>query len=227
MTQLEVVLDIVMCFGWILTYTLVLIGSQKYKFPLIPLSTQFFITSLEIAVFLGFLAGSQSFSYPHLAYGYWAIIEVSIIYVSFRQRKIQDEQKMLYGVALFFMILVMNYLLKMDHGMLYFTYINTIVGMLFWLYYILDKKYPMNLFSLCIFLVKFLSDVLGGIVYYNELDALVCCIAIALPCIELLFIAIWLYRRFNKEKYDVFYDKYVKYLPKINLNVPGNATAHG
>ena len=220
MTQLELLLDALMCCGWITTYTLVLIGTKIYKFPLISLSTQISIASVEIAVLISFIVNKYIFNYAYFAYLYWSVIEVMIIFISLKQRNFTKEQKYKYWVTLIVLIIIMSFILKIDKGMLYFTYLNTIVGMILWFYYTLEKNYPIKPFVVAIFIVKMIADILGAIVYYNSYNNLVRFMSVFLPCIDLPFIILYFYRYFNQEKYNIFYDRFEKYLPKIKLYVP-------
>ena len=57
MENIRTYLDATMCLLWIVTYTLVLIGTVKYKYPLIPSVTQLIIAPFEFSVWLGFIIG--------------------------------------------------------------------------------------------------------------------------------------------------------------------------
>lgn len=57
-------LDIAMCFLWIITYTLVLIGTVKYRYPLIAPISQAIIAPFEFAVLIRFVIhGNLSLDY--------------------------------------------------------------------------------------------------------------------------------------------------------------------
>ncbi|MBQ7862794.1 MAG: hypothetical protein IJ349_11420 [Clostridia bacterium] len=218
MSTIERIIDIVVTFGWSATYTLVLVGSRKYKFPLMSLLAQLIIASLEIAIFIGFVLNDYKFDYVYFAYFYWSLVEIIIIFTSIKQKGFTNKKKYVFFIVLTVFTIVMSFLLKINNGMLYFALLNTILGMVVWFYYILDKKYPVKPFALAIFIVKLISDVLGTVVYINSHDTLVAVFTIILPCIDFLFIILYFYRRYNKEKYDAFYDKYERYLPKITIS---------
>ena len=114
----------------------------------------------------------------------------------------------------------MCFILKMDNSMIYFTHINTVAGMLLWFYHILDKNYPIKPISLLAFTFKLLSDILDKLVYYDPRKITVAFLSVFLPCFDAIFIIVYIYRYYNKERYDAFYDKFEKYLPKTVIYVP-------
>ena len=92
MSRIRVVLDSAMCMLWIMTYTLVLIGTIKYRYPMIAPITQAIIAPFEFSVlFLFHKLGLIELSYATLAYLYWAIIEVAIFRVIEKLRYIKEE----------------------------------------------------------------------------------------------------------------------------------------
>lgn len=81
-----------MCFLWIATYTLVLVGTIKYRFPLISPITQAMIAPLEFSVlFLFIKLDAFRLDYASMAYLYWSIIEIVIIIVMIRNGYIRKN----------------------------------------------------------------------------------------------------------------------------------------
>ena len=212
------IIDFLMTCCWMTTYTLVLIGSLKYKTPLISPITQAIIAPFELGVFLGFLFGflisNYVFNYVLLAYLYWTAMEIAVIIVIAKQ--IKPSKPKLTSYILFMILLtifVLIYVNIFDFGMLYGSYIHTIIGMVFWYIYILDPKYPMKPISLAVFIVKLVGDILGFIVYRNYDGILIFVIAITLPIIDLFFIITYFYRKKNEDKYINLYN--TKILPLL------------
>ena len=220
MTELQTVFDFFVCFGWILAYTLVFIGSKKYKFPLISVSAQTAIASFEIAVTIDCITSDATFNYAYIAYAYWAIIQISILVLSFKQRGFDIKKIQRCTLILVATTIVMYMILKIPNSMIYFANINTITGYFFWFYYIFDKNYPIKFFSVAAFVSKFVADILSVPVYFGLYGTVISVLNVSIPCLDFLFIILWIYRYYNADKYNVFFEKYEKYLPKIELYVP-------
>ena len=158
------VIDFLMTFSWIVTYTLVLIGTLKYKTPLISPITQAIIAPFEIGIFLGFLISDYNFNYVFISYLYWTIIEVIVIFVIAKQAKPSKPKLTLYILFIILLtVFVLIYVNQFSFGMLYGSYVHTILGMVFWYIYILDPKYPMKSITLTTFIVKLIGDILAFI----------------------------------------------------------------
>ena len=79
MSNIAVFLDALMCVFWIMTYVLVLIGTVRYRYPLISPVAQFFFITNEIAVLLFFFFNASNFSkYVIWAYICWTLIEIAV-----------------------------------------------------------------------------------------------------------------------------------------------------
>ena len=189
MNDLFVVLDIALCGLWILTYTLVLIGTIKYHYPLISPITQAIIAPFEWSVLFLFLKLEISITdYAFITYLYWGIVEIAIIYVILRMGYIKKKLIKPY-IALIVMVTgFMVYLVTIRQHMLSFSYINTFLGVLIWAKFIRNKNYPMKGFSLAIFATKFLADFLGAIVYYGDGIWIINIVSILLPVLDFCFI---------------------------------------
>lgn len=71
MAALRAILDLMMCCLWILTYTIVLLGTIKYNYPLISPVTQAIIAPFEFAVLYRYIIkGFLGFDYVSLSYIY-------------------------------------------------------------------------------------------------------------------------------------------------------------
>ena len=88
-----------MCVLWITTYTLILIGTVKYRYPLISPLAQGVIAPFEIMIAVLFaISGSLNLDYVSIAYTYWALIEIAIIVAILKLRFI-PKRKILPYVA--------------------------------------------------------------------------------------------------------------------------------
>lgn len=213
-------IDVIVCFLWNLTFTLIFIGTKKYKYPVIRPVAQIFSASIETAVAINIAIKSASFNYAAIAYWYWAVIELLIIFEVVKMNYISKDKIKPFFITLAVLTAIMLGFLQMPKGMLYFALINTIIAMTIWLYYILDKDFPISWFTLVTFIVKFVADALGTVVYFGQHDLFVAVMTVVLPIIDIAFFVVWFYRRFNEEKYNAFYDKYKKYLPETIVYTP-------
>lgn len=60
MSKITIALDMAMCVLWIVTYTLVLIGTIRYQYPVISPITQAIIAPFEFCVAVSFLRGDNA-----------------------------------------------------------------------------------------------------------------------------------------------------------------------
>ena len=196
MENIRTYLDATMCLLWIITYTLVLIGTIKYKYPLISSFTQLLIAPFEFAVWLSFVIGAGfRIDYVSVAYSYWAIIEILIIFVILKISNISLKNKVLYLIAICVMTCIMYYLAISKGQMLFFSYFNTFVGEVVWLIHVCKKNYPNKPITLTFFITKFLGDVLAIPVYFGKGSWIISLISILLPALESLFILIYIERK--------------------------------
>ena len=181
--------DILMTLLWSVTYTLVLIGTIRYRYPLISLMGQAIIAPFELAVVLHFIVrGNFNLSLVPLSYTYWTIFEAAIICILLKLKGLKKKELALYLLFLGAMTALMIYLVTFKGHMLIFAYANTFLGQVFWLLLVRRKDYPMTPWTLSIFVIKFVADVILIPVYLHMgiwINQLLC---ILLPILEALFI---------------------------------------
>lgn len=202
MGSIYIVLDTAMCMLWIVTYTLVLIGTVKYRYPLISPMAQAIIAPFEFSAVILFSKLSSEFNYAFAAYLYWALVEIAIIIVIL---KIGFIKKKYIGLYVGFVVIVtaaMIDLVAIRGYMFFFSYFNTFVGMLFWFIFILKRDYPIKPIALAVFVVKFIADVLGAIVYFGNSVWLTNMFCILLPILDIVFIPIY-FRRVWQRNVDL------------------------
>ena len=201
MIGIQRILDMSMCCLWILTYTIALIGTIRYKYPLISPISQMITASFEFSVVYFFMiCGSLELNYASFAYVYWSVIEVAIIYVMIRCNYIPKERVKVYLVFLSILTCVMCYLVGHQKQMFFFSYFNTFIGELIWLYHICKKDYPMKPLSLLAFMTKFIADIVAIPVYFGTSPGLIDVICITLPILDFIFIICFFIKRKNMSK---------------------------
>ena len=188
------VFDTIVCICWIVTYTLVLVGSIKYKYPLISPITQAIIAPFEIASLFLLLRSGAGFNYAFFAYLYWAVIEIAIFRVIEYLGYIEKKYVTLYICLVAVIMASMLYYVVFKGEMFLFSYLNTFVGMLFWLRFIQNQNYPMKAITLAVFVTKFLGDFIAIPVYFGKGPLLINMICILLPVCDFLFILIFFSR---------------------------------
>ena len=195
MTKIQIILDTTMCFLWVVTYTLVLIGTVKYRYPLISLNTQAIIAPFEFSVLFLFLKiRSFRFDYASMAYLYWGVIEVLIFLAILKSGHLKKKHIIPYVMTVVAFTGTMIYWVTIREYMFMFSWLNTTVGIVFWLIYVIRQKdFPMNSITLAIFVIKFLADVLAFIVYYQRTDWTIN-LAI-LPALDFMFFPVFFIRR--------------------------------
>ena len=177
--------DIFMCLGWFIVYILIIIGSIKYNSPLISPFGQAVIASFELAVFIGyFLSGAYIIDYVSLVYILWGIIEILITYIFIIKGFIKKGQLILYLFFLTALVLTMIYLIYFKEMYFFFSYFNTIIGELIWLFYIKREEYPINKYTISIFLIKFIANAVSIPVYYGKGNFFISFMSICLPIID-------------------------------------------
>lgn len=188
-----------MCLLWITTYTLVLIGTIKYKYPLISPITQAIIAPFEFSVLLLFLKmGPFRLDYATIAYLYWSIIEILIIVVMIKNQYIRKGLIVPYIGALLAMTTIMIYCVTIKERMFFFSYLNTFVGVIVWLIYIInDKDFPLNRISLAIFFTKLTADTLAVPVYFEHGYGIEKILCVLLPVLDSFFVLLFIYRKRN------------------------------
>ena len=193
MENIRTYLDATMCLLWIVTDTLVLIGTVKYKYPLIPSVTQLIIAPFEFSVWLGFIIGGGfSINYITVAYSYWTIMEIAIIYVVLKVSNVSLKNKWLYLIAVCIMTCIMYYLTIVKGWIFFFSYFNTFVSEIFWFIYIHKKDYPIKPIVLTFFIAKFIGDAISIPVYFGRGIWIISLISILLPTLDFLFILVYI-----------------------------------
>ena len=198
MSEVQVICDTAMCIFWIATYTLVLIGMVKYRYPLISPITQAIIAPFEFSVlFLFVKLKAFRLDYASLAYLYWSIIEMLIIAVMIKHGSIQKKYHIPWVALIIVNTAVMTYFVTLREEMFFFSYLNTIVGMIIWLGFLIQRKdYPIKPLTLAMFLSKFIADILGYLVYYgtgNWIENMMC---VLLPVVDIVFLIVFCKRRY-------------------------------
>lgn len=200
MTQIQIILDVGMCLLWITTYTLVLIGTIMYRYPLISPITQVIIAPLEFSVlFLFIKLGAFRLDYASVAYLYWSIIEIIIISVMMKKEYIRKKYTIPYIGTLISITGIMVYWVTIKENMFFFNYFNTFIGIFFWLIFVLENKdYPMKSITLAIFIIKFIADVLAFVVYHGEGNWVANLLCILLPVVDSIFLLVYFRRKTEK-----------------------------
>lgn len=145
--------DITMCFLWLVTYILVIISTIKSKFPAMSPIACIIIFPWELLVAIGSISAFNALSYVHVAHIGFAILDLLIILVIiFKLRYFDIHNTVCYIYILFVNILVTLLMWRLPNGVLYSSYINTFLGTVFWILYILRDCYPTTRIN--IFLVQ-------------------------------------------------------------------------
>lgn len=190
-----------MCILWMIVYTLVLIGTIRYRYPLISPITQAIIAPLEFSVLFLFIK-QQAFrlDYPSLAYLYWTLIEIAIIAVIIKKGYIEKRYVAAYLGLVITITGIMVYFVTIKEYMYFFNYFNTFIGIAVWLKFVLKKDYPMGPITSAIFALKLIADILAFLVYHGEGIWLAQILCVLLPVLDSLFIVVYIKRnRYNKK----------------------------
>ena len=191
------ILDAVMCVLWMATYTLVLIGTVKYQYPLISLNTQAIIAPLEFSCLLMLIkTGQFGLDYVSLAYLYWSVIEIMIFLVTIKNGYIKRKYIAPYLCVVAVITCGLIYYVTIKEYLLFFNYVNTFAGVIFWLIFLIrDTKIPICPIMLAAFVAKFIADMLAVVVYLPRAHWGVGLICLFLPILDSVFIFVYLYRR--------------------------------
>lgn len=195
MGRLVEAFDMAMCVLWMLTYTLVLIGTVRYRYPMISPISQIFFGTNEFAVLLYFLTNASEFNrYVIVAYVLWALIEIAIFAAILKVGFLKKEWILPYLLSIAVVSLVLYFLIGQGY-MLFICYFNAFFGVLFWLGFILDREFPMKPIALAAFVAKFLADVFAIPVNLGQGGKLVELICLSLPVLDLIFIPVYFKRK--------------------------------
>ena len=179
----------ILSFLWILTYILVLLGTKKYKYPLISPITQIFIASLEFSVLFQLII-EKALGWNHIGISYvcWTIVEILIIVAQIRYGFISKKYVGMYISLMAITTAIMCYFVAYKKFGFFFNYFNTFVGEIVWLLHIRKKDYPKKPIVLLIFITKFVADTIAISVYFGRGAWIISLISIALPILDFLFI---------------------------------------
>lgn len=192
MGNLSVIFDAAMSALWILTYLLVLIGTIRYRYPLISPVSQFFFCTNEFAVLLFFVANASRFdNYVIIAYGCWALIEIAVFIVILKIGFVKRKHILPYCVVTAAVSVILYFVIALKDSMMFICYFNAFCGVFFWLRFIRRKEYPMSPIALAAFVTKFLADLVAIPVYLGEGGRIIDLLCLALPMLDLLFIPIY------------------------------------
>lgn len=194
MSNLKIFIDSTMCMLWIVTYTLVLIGTIKTKYPMISPITQAIIAPFEFSVLVLQIVSSSKFNYAFAAYLYWTVIEIAILAFILRSGFIKKKYILPYLMMCIIITAIMIYMVVIKRFMLFFSHFNTFVGLLFWLGFIIKRDYPMTHVALAIFITKFVADILGALVYFGEGGWVIDLLAVLLPTVDIIFFVVYFVR---------------------------------
>ena len=192
-------IDAVLSLLWSVTYTLVLLGSVKYNYPLISPIAQAIIAPLEFAVVARLvIVGMAGLNHVFINYVLWACLEIAIIVVQIRRGFIGKCYIALYLLCVVALTFVMCYLVAYRGYLLFFCLLNTFVGEIFWLSHVWKKDYPMKPIVLAMFLTKYIADSMSVVVYFSQGSWIDSLIGILLPVLDFIFVHAY-FRRKSKE----------------------------
>ena len=203
MTGLLKHFDIAMCFLWIITELLCLIGIKKYKKPILPPLSQLVIAPFEFAVVIFFIIRHAEANYALFSYFAWAIIEIIIVFYYYKFHLIPNKLKHWYVILLILQTVVLVILiLNIDGSFAFFGVFNTLIAIIIWFVHLYITDYPMNSFTLCIFIFKLFADTTGSIAYVFNSPVIICCILIAMVIVDICFFPTWFFLR-KKQKQQI------------------------
>lgn len=188
-------IDAILCVLWTVTYTLALIGTGKYKYPIIPPITQLIIASLEFSVLFQ-LVKDGIFWENHVFTSYllWTILEIAIIVSQIRQGFVRKQHVILYLALIAGITFMLCYWVAYREQQLFFTLFNTLLGEIIWLIQIRKKDYPMKPMVLAMFLAKFVADVMSVPVYFGRGSWVESLMGVLIPTVDFLFIHVYFQR---------------------------------
>ena len=173
---------------WMITSTLILIGTIKYRYPLIPPQAQAIIATFEFVTFSFFVrSGQAGFDYISTAYLYWTEIEI----VQMIEVIIKGKHIILYLFRVILVVGIIHAAMLITENIYAFSYFTTFIGEIIWFRHILRKEYPMNSIVLIAFMTKFLADVIAVPVYIGMGDLVNRIICAALPILDFLFLVVY------------------------------------
>ena len=190
-------LDFIMCLLWIVTYLTVLVSTLRYKYPTISPFTQLIIAPFEFAVLSRFLlrGGGHTLWYVTIAYVIWSVVEILIIIAVLRIGRYSRRFIAVYIAAILVITALMVYLVAYQNQMFFFSYFNTFIGEILWFLYVLRRKdYPIETLTFLLFFTKFVGDAIAIPVYFRTGTWISSLICVMLPMLDGAFIFVHIYR---------------------------------
>ncbi|MBQ3501049.1 MAG: hypothetical protein IJA70_06480 [Oscillospiraceae bacterium] len=178
-----------------ITYTLIFIGTAKYKYPLIAPITQAIVAPLEIWMAFFIIIGNSQFNYITVSYIYWTIVEIAIFLMIRKVYPFTKRQVIQYIIVLAFFASVIYYVMILKEQFLFSHYFFSLIGMIFWLKFIFNEKYIFKPITLAIFVSKFIADFTAIPVYFGSKGIVVNMLCVLLPLLDFIFIVVYFFRR--------------------------------
>ena len=184
--------DAILCILWTVTYALALIGTKKYKYPLIPPITQMIIASLEFSVLFQVVKDKILWqNHVFVSYLFWTFLEIAIIVSQIRYGFIRKRYVALYLLATASITIILCYLVAYKGHQLFFALFNTLVGEIIWLIHVRKKEYPINTLVLVMFLAKFIADAMSVPVYFGRGSWVESLMGVCIPVIDFAFVHVY------------------------------------
>lgn len=179
-----------------LTSTLILVGSIKYKYPLIPPQAQALVAAFEFAVCSFFiLRGQLRFDYVSIAYIYWTLIEIAQILLVIKTGYIKRKRIIPYLVRVILVTGVVYGAILLTHNIYAFSYFNTFIAEIIWFGYILKRKDAFKPVELAIFVTKLIADMVAIPVYIGMGDFVNQMICLTLPVLDFAFLVVYCFKQ--------------------------------
>lgn len=194
--------DMIQCFFWIVSYSIILIGTIKYRYPLISIFTWAVIAPYEFAVLISFIINRQTeWNYVLISYTYWVIIEILIILSIVKIGYISKKRYIPYFFLVSAVTMIMCYMVIVKKQMFFFAYFNTLVGEIIWFRHIRKKDYPVKPLALWVFIAKYLADAFAISVYFGAGTLLTDVMSVALPLLDFAFVITYFQKKLNMKRF--------------------------
>lgn len=195
------IFDILMCILWMLTYTLVLIATLKYQYPMIAIYSQVLLAPLELVCAIFFIRANKGLTFFSFCYAYWVLAEIIIFivacrmgYVSRRKVIVSITSACIVTVALYCFVIILDQMLTTN-------YCVTFLAEIIWLQYVLNKQYPAKPIILTAFVLKLLADAMIVPVYYGVGTWYTNVLVVALPVLDAAYIYAYLIKKYSERTY--------------------------
>lgn len=200
MNNLNAYLDAAMCLLWIFTYLVVLLGTIRYRYPLMPLATQMAFMTHEIAILFFLITEKDSIDYVVVAYSVWVLIEISLFLANKKVGHISPKTTVLFICLTLFFSTVLFWLIAFKGYMTYVCYIATIIGVVCWYVAILKPKYPIKPVVLVAFLTKLIADIFVAPFYLIYETRAIGLLSVILPMLDALYIPTYFLLRAKRNR---------------------------